>query len=275
MERLNRWRRGLVGVVLLSVVGLMAAACGSSDGTSPLAGLDTQQLEALGRAAGTVSGGTGSAGIHVTGTGKAQADPDLADVSVSVETFGDTVAQARGEAAQAATAVLESLRSNGLSDDDIATTRFTIQPEYSYREVITAEGGRRSERVLTGYRVTNALLATVREIDDVGTVIDGAAAAGGDATRIDSVIFRVENGAALEAAARELAVRDALAKADVLATESGASRGTLITIAEFGGSQFPIEARVESAAFDGGVSTPIVTGSFEVTVNVQATFAIE
>ena len=84
--------------------------------------------------------------------------------------------QARGDAATAMDAMLTALRNMGVSNDDMETRFFNIQPEYTYDQVfVTSEGGerfQRSERRLTGYRVTNTLSVTLRNLDSVGTTVD-------------------------------------------------------------------------------------------------------
>ena len=265
-------RSGLM-VAGLAALALVAAAC-AGDGTSvggATGPIDAAQLESLARSLGlppSVLGG--STGIHVTGAGEASAKPDIAVLSLGVEGQARTVAEANAIAADAIAAVLSVLRSSGVADDDMETQSFSIQPEYSFDR-------NTGIRTLTRYRVTNTLLVTVRDLDGIGAIIDGAAAAGGDATRINSIGFRVEDGVALEAEARRLALADAVAKADLFAEATGVSRGKLVFITESSFQQF---ARAESkialdGAFAAAAPTEILAGEFDVRVNVQAVFAID
>ena len=266
-------RSGLV-VAGLAALALVAAAC-SGDGTSvggTTGGLDAAQLESLARSFGlppSILGG--STGIHVTGAGTASAKPDIAVLSLGVEGQARTVAEANAIAADAIAAILSVLRDAGVDDDDMRTQQFSIQPEYAFNR----EDG---TRTLTGYRVTNSLVVTVRDLDAVGPIIDRAAAAGGDATRINSITFRVEDGVALEAEARVLALEDAVAKADLFAEATGVTRGKLVFITE---QSFPQFARTEAvfsvdvAAAGAPAPTEILAGEFDVRVSVQAVFAID
>ena len=271
---LMRGRNGLV-VVALAAVALVAAAC--ADGATPgggttTGGLDAAQIEALARSIGFPPGiiSSGGTGIHVTGAGTASAQPDIAVLSLGVEGQGATVAAANAIAADALSAMLAVLRADGVSDDDMETQHFSIQPEYSFNR----EDGRRT---LTGYRVTNTLLVTLRDLDGVGDVIDSVATAGGDATRINSISFQSEDGLALEEQARVLALEDAVAKADVFAEKTGVSRGKLVFITEQSFPQFPraqdsfvLESRVAGAP----APTEILAGEFDVRVSAQAVSAI-
>lgn len=269
---LKNVRSGLV-VAGLAALALVAAAC-ASDGTTGAAtgGLNAVQIESLARSLGlspSVLGG--NTGIQVTGAGTASATPDIAVLSLGVEGQARTVAEANAIAADAIAAVIAVLRGSGVADEDMETQAFSIQPQYSFDRNTGVQ-------TLTGYRVTNSLVVTLRDLDAVGSTIDGAAAAGGDATRINSIGFRVEDGVALEAEARRLALEDAVAKADLFAEATGVSRGKLVFITE---QSFPQFARAE-AALDFGdtiaasaAPTEILAGEFDVRVNVQAVFAID
>jgi uncharacterized protein YggE len=135
---------------------------------------------------------------------------------------------------------------------------------------------RRTERTLVGYRVTNTLNVKVRDLDSVGAAIDGAVAAGGDATRINNIRFTVEDGVELEAQARLLALQDAVSKAGLYASEMGESRGKLLYIAESSFPQYAAQSRVfDGAAFAESAPTAILAGESEIRVTIQAIFAID
>ena len=269
---LKNVRSGLV-VAGLAALALVAAAC-ASDGTTGggvTGGIDAAQLESLARSLGVSTNILGgNTGIHVTGAGTASATPDIAVLSLGVEGQARTVAEANAIAADAIAAVLAVLRGSGVADDDMKTQHFSIQPQYSFNRDTGVQ-------TLTGYRVTNSLIVTLRDLDAVGSIIDAVAAAGGDATRINSIGFRVEDGVALEAEARRLALADAVAKADLFAEATGVSRGKLVFITEQSFQQF---ARTESVSLDAAIAgapapTEILAGEFDVRVNVQAVFAID
>jgi uncharacterized protein YggE len=132
------------------------------------------------------------------------------------------------------------------------------------------------EQVLVGYQVTNTLTVKVRNIDSMGTIIDGATEAAGNLIRINRVSFTIEDTKPLQDEAREEAIADLLRKADAMATLAGVELGKLVFLTEWGGSNPQSFARIESAAFgfDGAQSTSLQAGELDVNVSVQGVFAI-
>ena len=131
------------------------------------------------------------------------------------------------------------------------------------------------ERVLIGYQVTNTLTVKVRNIDSMGTIIDGATEAAGNLIRIDRVSFTIEDTKPLQNEAREEAIADLLRKADAMATLAGVELGKLVFLTESGGGVPQSFARMESAAFGfADQSTSFQAGELDVNVSVQGVFAI-
>ena len=267
-------RRALaVPLIVIALVAMLAAACTTDDTGNPqtgATGLTGAQLESLAQAGAVSYNVSGGTGVHVTGTGKVSAMPDLAVLSLGVEAIEPTVVEARTVAAQAMESLVARLRSLGVDESDIRTSFFNIQPQYQFFE---------REQRLTGYRVTNQLTVEIRDLDLVGPVIDGAVEAGGDASRINSVSFTIEDGSALADEARTLAVQDAVSKAGQFAEAADFTLGNVLFITELGGNVFP---REELRFADGAVSsqsslppTTIIAGEMDVTVSVQMVFGIE
>ena len=256
-------RRFLLGLPL-AVLLVLAVACDTGDA-------DTTNAEALAQLGG------GPQGIQVTGSGTVAIVPDVALLTLGVETMADSVAEARGEAAAALTAIVDALRAKGIEERDIQTSYLNISPEYTYQEIVR-DGARLNERVLVGYRVNNNVVVKVRDLDAVGEIVDEAAEAGGDATRVDHLRFSAEDTAEARRLARERAVMDAMEKADQLALHAGESRGRLVNISESfesGPEPFGLARAYDSFAMMEEASTPVTAGELEIRVSVYAVFAIE
>ena len=211
-----------------------------------------------------------SRSIHVTGSGSVTGEPDIATLYLGVSVEKESVEEAREAAASAMTAVIDSLKTNDIAENDIQTKNFSIHPQYDYTE----EG-----RVLRGYRVNNTVNATVQELESLSDIIDDAISAGGDIVVVNSIQFMIEDPTPLQAQARTLAVENAKAKAQTLAEASDVTLGKPITITETTPTAGPPIVYAETAEFaaDDGArsSTPIQAGELTVTINVTIVYEIE
>jgi uncharacterized protein YggE len=240
--------RGGVTLLTVAALALLAAACTRSDTINVTPSVEPP-------------------GITVTGRGEAEAPPDTGYITLGVQVTGRTVAEAREQAAVAAASVIEAVKATGVAAADIQTANFSINPQYEYP---TREPPR-----LIGYQVSNTVSVRVRDLDRFSTVIDEAAAAGGDTVIVSSLRFDYDDPTELADEARELAVADARRKAEQLARLSGVSLGDPVTIVEGLGGAAPV-VRFEAAAFSrqAGSSTPIETGTGKVVVEVAVRWSI-
>src|SRR5450759_1350076 len=205
--------------------------------------------------------------ISVSGLGRVTTVPDVADVQVGVTLSRAKVRDAQAAAATAMAAVLAALRTAGVADKDIQTTQLSLQPVYDYSSSGTPPR-------LTGYQIVNSVKATVRKLDTLSDVIDGALAAG--ATSLDGITFRVDDPSAAEAQARGAAMKNARAKADALAKAAGVSITGVSSISEQSGSvPVPVPYAAAPAALDKAASTPVQVCTNEVDVSVSVVYLID
>jgi uncharacterized protein YggE len=241
----------LAGLVLLPLM-FVAAVCGS----------ETTRIEN--------TGNEQPHGISVAGEGKITARPDVAMITLGVSTLRPTVAEARDAAATALDAMIASMRNNSIADEDIQTQSLNIYPEYRY--------GNNGEQTLTGFRVSNTVIAKLRDVDRTGEVVDDAVNAGGNEATIQGIAFTIDNPEDLREEARAAAVADAKRRAETLASASGVSIGEPISITE--GSVYSPPIPYAGAEFAGdraqaAPETPIEPGELDVIINVTVTWAIE
>ena len=248
----------LIGL-FLAVIAVIAAGCESF---SPPSTAKT-----------TVSSGLSfsqqNTGIWVTGEGSVSVVPDIAILNLGVEVQSETVAVAQSQAATSMDAVVRELKSKGIADKDIKTRSFSIYPVRRWVE-------KEDREVLVGYRVNNMVTTRVKQVEDVGAIIDAVAEAGGDYIRINNISFTVDDPAKYREEAREKAMADAEAKAKQLAAAGGVNLGSPTYISESDGAipvprDFAVKAFAEAAA---APPTSISPGETEIRITVQVVYGI-
>ena len=215
---------------------------------------------------GTVDLNTQQEGIWVSGQGEITVIPDLATLWLGVEAQADTVAEAQSQAAEAMENVMTALTDNGVDEDDIQTQYFSIDQVTRWDD---------DEPVVIGYRVTNMVTVKIRDIDNVGAIIDAVAEAGGDFIRINNIAFSVDDPSEYYEEARAEAMADAEAKAEQLADLAGIELGKPTYISE-GNVYSPVVYRDAGMGIapEEGYNTSVSPGEIEITLTVQVAYAI-
>ena len=286
MNRLGTYmKRNILITALAGMLALflVASACNSADtdpqppqdNSAQIKRIEERVDQALIKLEGsTKTSDNAQSGIWVTGMGQVTSAPDIATLNGGVEAVAEAVAEARSKAAEAMDAMMEALASLGVEDRNIQTTSFNIYPEYQYdREKDKSE--------LVGYRVNNQIAVTIRDLDQVGAVIDDMVEAGGDLARFNGIRFGLDDPKPLETEARKLAVEDLTAKATELADNAGVSLGDLVYISEsFGASPRTFDMAESAASMrvmlsSDAADTPISGGELGVTITVQGVFNLE
>jgi uncharacterized protein YggE len=201
--------------------------------------------------------------IITSAQGEAKVTPDRATVFVGVETRSATAAQASAENARKQQAVMDALHALGIARDRISTMSYNVMPEQSFQP----NQGDKVPRIV-GYRVTNTIRVEVRQLDQVGAVLDAAIAHG--ANTINSLDFFASDQDSARHAALAEAVARARGDAEVLARAAGGHLGTLISLTTsqtFAPRPGPM---MSAARLDAAVQTPITPGEETVTVQVSA-----
>ena len=232
---------------------------------SLMVGVIAGPIIANNHAQGAATPGTTEHTITVSGMGDVSVAPDVADVFLGVSVTMPTAKAARDSAATSMTAVLAAVKGDGVVDKDIVTTNVSLNPVYDY-----SSGN--SVPKLTGYQYTNTIKATVRDLTKVAGVLDDAVAAG--ATSVQGISFRLDSPATVEAQARQLAMTDARSKGNALAQAAGVSIVGVASVTEVTASS-PITYYAPTAGVaKDSVSTPIQSGTTDVTIQVTVSYLI-
>ena len=209
--------------------------------------------------------------ITVVGQGSARVAPDIAQITIGVETSADTVAGATQENETQMKALLAALKAAGILEKEIKTSNYSISVNRS-PEPKPAIDSALGEASTPTYTVSNMVTVTIRKLDLVGDVIDAAVEAG--ANSIWGINFTVEKTDVALAEARTKAVADAKARAEALAGLGGVKLGPVMAMSEVvGGGSIPVAYDMAERAMGGGTS--ISPGEVEISYQLQIVYYIE
>ena len=209
--------------------------------------------------------------ITVVGQGSVRVQPDIAQVSVGVETTAETIAEGVADNEAQMEAILTALEAAGIDAKDIQTTNFSISLD-RYPEPMPRVEGSEGEEAAPVYRISNMVNVTIRELEMVGDVLDAVIGAG--ANNIWGVSFTVEDRAVAQADARADAIADAQERAGALAELNEVQLGPVMSVSEvISGGSYPVPAMAERAVASGGGT--ISPGELEITYQVQVAYFIQ
>lgn len=207
-------------------------------------------------------------GITVSGTGIVNVSPDEAIVVVGVTERDTTVQAAQQKANTEINAITKAITDLKITPDNIKTQSFNISPFYNNNS---------STPELQGYVVEEMLQIKVQPVDLVGKVIDAATGAG--ANQIGNIQFTLADSATALKQARQAAMSDASTKASQLASNSGFQVGGVVGVTEISSNTQPQPVVRAAAGVAAGsaasVPTNIQSGTYQVEVDVQVTYAVK
>ncbi len=203
--------------------------------------------------------------LSVTGQGEALAAPDMAIVTIGVQTDGDTAAAALRANSAAMSTTIDKLKSMDIEARDIQTSGLNVNPRYNYER-------NRSEPEVIGFRASNSVRVRLRDLDKAGAVIDEAVSSG--ANSLGGVSFTFAEPKPLYDEARRDAVADARSRAALLADAAGVRLGPILTIQD-GHVAAPRYDRVfaTAARMEADAAVPIEVG--ESSINAQVTLVYQ
>jgi len=154
--------------------------------------------------------------VSVSGSGEVAAEPDLAHVTLGVEARKPTMAEARTEVAATVERVLALTRQLRIDPKLVNATRVQVQPEYSWND-------KDRKRVLLGYLVSRQVQVELRDLEQLGPLLEKAVDAG--VNQVNDPVLDSSRRKSLEREAMAKAVEDARLNATALADAAGARLG--------------------------------------------------
>ncbi|HEX3036223.1 MAG TPA: SIMPL domain-containing protein [Thermodesulfobacteriota bacterium] len=206
--------------------------------------------------------------LEATGRGEVKVKPDVAYLTLSVETNAKEASEAVKTNADKMAKVINNLKPQIGKQDKISTSGYQLYPVYEYNEKL-----RESE--LTGYRAVNQVIVETKNLNGLGKLIDSATQVG--ANRIESLSFGTDRREEYRRQALVKAVQDAKGTAETVAKAAGVTIARIHRISpsydvpmpvyrDFAGAQ---KLAAESAP------TPIEPGELTVSATVSIVFEIE
>ncbi|MBB6307438.1 SIMPL domain-containing protein [Xanthobacter tagetidis] len=208
-----------------------------------------------------------AATLTVVGEGSATAEPDMALIATGVVTAGKTAGEAVAANSKAATAVIAVIKEAGIAQKDIATANFSISPQY-------ASGAQSGPPRVVGFEARNTVRVKVRDLAQLGALLDKMVQSG--ANQASGLTFMLSEPDKMEEAAREAAVKDAMAQAKSIAAAAGMRVARIASIdmrADHSGPEMPVPMMMKADAARSAV--PIEAGELEVRARATLVFEIE
>ena len=210
--------------------------------------------------------------ITVSGEGKIKTKPDTASISAGVVTESATAREALDKNNEQMQEVMTGMRSAGIAEDDLQTSQFSVSPKYS-RPPRRPNMPNEDPKII-GYRVSNTVTGIIRDLKNVGPILDKVITLG--ANSVSGPSFFINKPGPLLDNARKQAVADALRKADLLAQAAEVQLGAIQTIREGGGYAPQPRMMNRAMAMDmEAKSVPIAAGTQEIRASVNMVIAIE
>lgn len=205
--------------------------------------------------------------ITIDAVGKVTAKPDIAQLSVGMDSIAPTVAEAQKKNTEVMNNLTAKVKALGVEDKDIQTTNYNIYPQYDY-----TDGGSK----LKGYQVSQSITIKIRNLANAEKVLALAGEVG--ANNVGGLQFTIDDNDVYKAEARQQAMEKIALKAKEISKSLGVRFVNIVSYNEYenSGANYPVYDLMKGVG--GGVEAApapaIQVGSTDVNLNVNVTFGI-
>lgn len=208
-----------------------------------------------------------SPGNNVTVYGEAQGQQksQVAVFSAGVSAVNDNKESAISEVNLQVQKLIDAAKTFGIPPEDTKTQNLSV---YQSEETYYEEGRQKSR--LGQWRVNNTVEIRLKEVERSSDLADLLTNSG--ANNVYGPSFSVEDSTEAENALLDTAIKNAQAKAELIAKATNRKLGKVLSVSE-GGVQSPIYS-LKADGLGGGGGTPISPGSQTVSKTVTVTFEL-
>lgn len=216
--------------------------------------------------------------ISVTGDADVFAAPDIATISFTARGVGSTTKIAQTKESELVNKAIAYLKGKGIDAKDIKTSNYYAQPKYDYSSGPCVNGYcPTNQPKIVGYEANQTVDVKVRDVDTVGDLLTGLGEQG--ITEVSGPNFSIENEDGLKDQARAEAIKEARAKAEVLARDLGVHIVRVVNFQESNGGYYPMTAMYSKDAMNQSAGAPapsaeIPAGQNKITSNVTISYEI-
>jgi len=202
--------------------------------------------------------------ITVTGEGAVSVTPDMARITLGVVQQAETAAAAMDAMSEAMRGVLAKLAEAGVDPKHIQTSNLRLDQTYENSSMGTATP--------SGYAAYADVQVQVYDLEKLGVILDAAVRDG--ANQMNGLQFDVADRAPVMAAARQAAVADARAKAEVYTEAAGVTLGPILMMSESGAHVGPMPMMAEMTFDSGARSVPVSAGEMTIAANITMVWGL-
>ncbi len=166
--------------------------------------------------------------ITIQGEGRVTAVPDIGSITVSLFNENKDAARAMDANNKQFNLLIDALKKAGVDAKDMTTSSYNVYPKYEWPD---------GKQVLVGYEVNQSLTVKIRNLAKSGEIITIAGQNG--ANQVSGLTFTIDEPEALREQARELALKNALEKAQTLAKQTGTRLGKIVSFSESSSGGYP------------------------------------
>ena len=198
--------------------------------------------------------------VKVTGEASLQAAPDQAIITIGVQTENVDPKLAQQVNSQTISEIITVLKELGISEANIKTSDYRIDPQYNYIE---------GKEIFKNYKVQHMLQIKTKDIEKVGSIVDSAVKHG--ANSVSNVRFSLANSDSFYNQALTMALNNAYEKALTLTRAIDVPLHPIpVQIEEISATTPPVV--YQATSYVKSSTTPILPGELQITATIRVEY---